>query len=66
MAPDRPDVAYAVKEAARSMSQPTKIGMRKLKRIGRYLLGAPRAVATFEWQKLPGTVTAFIDSDLAG
>ena len=44
IAPDRPDIGYAVKEAARSMSAPGATGLRQLRKIGKYLIGAPRLV----------------------
>ena len=39
IAPDRPDIAVAVKELARSMATPTKGDWQRLKRLGRYLKG---------------------------
>ena len=35
LVPDRPDVAYAFKEFARSMAKPCKGDMERLKRLGR-------------------------------
>ena len=66
VAPDRPDLAYAVKEAARAMSSPKESDLRKLKKIGKYLIGAPRLVSTFQWQDMPSRLTSFTDSDWAG
>ena len=66
ISPDRPDIAYAVKEAARDMSSPRESSLRKLRKIGRYLIGKPRLVAKFRWQSMPDTVTTFTDSDWAG
>ena len=48
---DRPDIAYASKEASRWMSKPKEADGRKLKRIGRYLKGFPRVVQKFGWQR---------------
>ena len=48
--PDRPDIAYTVKELARRMSTPTRGEWAKLKRLGRYLLGRPRVQQTYPWQ----------------
>ena len=42
LAPDRVDIQFAVKEAARSMSAPRKRDWILLTRIGRYLVGKPR------------------------
>ena len=36
MAPDRPDIANAVKEAARNMSSPKDSDIRRLRKIGKY------------------------------
>ena len=37
-----------------------------LKRIGRYLVGRPRAVLTYEWQSRESPCMGFSDSDWAG
>ena len=66
ISPDRPDIAYAVKEAARDMSTPRESSLKKLRKIGRYLIGTPRLVAHFRWQEMPDRVTTFTDSDWAG
>ena len=42
LAMDRPDIQYATKEAAKRMANPRKPDWLLLKRIGRYLAGAPR------------------------
>ena len=42
LAPDRPDIAYAVKELARAMASPTLGDMQRFKRLGRYLKDHPR------------------------
>ena len=41
---------YAVKELCRRISAPTKGDMKKLVRLGRYLVGRPRAVTLHPWQ----------------
>ena len=66
LAPDRFDVGYSTKEAARNMARPLNGDFEKLKRIGRYLVGRPRLISKYAWQKLNGTVTTFADSDWAG
>jgi hypothetical protein len=66
LAPDRMDIAFAVKEAARNMSKPMRRDFEKLKRIGRYLLGRPRLVSLFKWSSSIDSITAFTDSDWAG
>lgn len=44
LAPDRPDIQYAVKELCRKMACPTRGNWKKLKRLARYLVGRPRMV----------------------
>ena len=65
IAQDRPDVQYAVKEAAKGMSSPKKSDWEKLMRIGRYLLGRPRYVIKFVAQKDVCAINAYGDSDFA-
>lgn len=48
------------------MAQPTLAGIRALKRIGRFLLGAPRTVAVYERQPWPGVISVLSDSDHQG
>ena len=65
LALDRPDIQYAVKEAARRMATPTGEDWTLLKRIARYLVGAPRAVTKYYWQELPDKIDTYVDSDWA-
>ena len=48
------------------MAKPCQGDWAALKRIGRYLKGAPRLVQHFRWQKMPEAVSVFTDSDWAG
>ena len=66
MSPDRPDMQYAIKEAARCMAQPRECDWPLLKKIGRYLLGRPRLVIQFRWQKRPSCLDGYTDSDWGG
>ena len=66
LAPDRMDIQYAVKEAARSMSAPKKSDWAMVTRIGRYLLGRPRLVMHFKRQNPQSTIVTYTDSDWAG
>ena len=50
LAADRTDVQYAVKEICRGMVEPMKLHLGRLRRLGRYLLGRPRAVWRYTWQ----------------
>ena len=60
---DRLDIAYACKEASRTMSRPQEGDWNLLKRVSRYLKGVPRLCQLFEWQDMPSKVEAFVDSD---
>jgi hypothetical protein len=62
---DRPDLAFATKELCRRMSAPTYRDLEALRRVCRYLLGAPRVVYEFEWQPEVG-IQAYVDTDFAG
>ena len=66
LAQDRPDIQYAVKEAARRMAMPRRGDWMAIKRIARYLIGAPRAVQHSHWQCLPSELDVYVDSDWAG
>ena len=65
-APDRPDIAYTVKEFARRMSKPTKGDWLRLKRLRRYLLGRPRLQQVYPWQEAQTTLKVYTDADWAG
>ena len=56
---------YAVKEAAKGMANPKRSDWDKLVRIGRYLLGKPRYVMKFMYQKDVHAINAYGDSDFA-
>ena len=66
LAQDRPDLQYAAKEVSRRMARPSHGDWKLLKRVGRYLVGAPRAVQSFEWQASQYELDTFVDSDWAG
>ena len=66
MAGDRPDMQYAVKEMARSMSSPKTSDWQGVIRIGKYLKGCPRLVLKYPWQRRVKTIVAYTDSDWAG
>ena len=48
------------------MAKPRPSDWALLKRLGRYLLGAPRLVQLFRWQDLPKSVDVFADLDWVG
>jgi hypothetical protein len=66
LASDRPDIAFAVKELCRGMSAPTARDLEALKRLARYLLGKPRVVFHYAWQRAPESLDVYTDSDWAG
>ena len=63
---DRPDIMYSVKEVCRGMAKPTVGGWKKLKRIGRYLIGKTRASISYKWQGREEEIDGYTDSDWAG
>ena len=73
---DRYDIQHTAKELATEMKIPTNEGMVRLKRLARYLNGAPRVVQKFKRQsehrwvsdRLPRSIDLIIDvdSDWAG
>ena len=48
---DRPDCQFSAKEICRFMSDPTKLGVEALKRLGRYLVKRRRLVFLYPWQE---------------
>ena len=57
---------FAVKEVMRKMPAPTEADVQKLKRVLRYLKGAPRVIQTYLWEDLPEELTIYVDSNFAG
>ena len=68
LAMDRPECAYATKELCRFFATPTKTGVEQLKRLIRYLAGAPRLVWKFGFHYSSGVndLNVFVDTDFAG
>ena len=66
LAQDRSDIQYAVKEICRAMSAPTKGDLRKLRRLGRYLIERPRVVIRYDYQGNTEDLNGYSDSDWAG
>ena len=48
------------------MSSPTQEDQNKLKRLGRYLKGRPRAVLLYPWQDAVDTIDIYSDANWAG
>ena len=65
LAQDRSDIMFAVKELTRHMSVPTEEDWKRLKRLGRYLIGTPRVVLDFGYQQRYKHVDIWTDSDWA-
>lgn len=63
---DRSDISYGSKELCRDMCKPTLQSSARLKRMGRYLLGKPRAVIEFNYQSMPMHLWVTVDADHAG
>ena len=66
LALDRPDLQFAAKECARGMSAPLVRHGEMLKRLVRYLIGAPNMVWVFSRQRFPNTIKVWSDTDWAG
>ena len=62
---DRPEVAFAAKEC-RQFASPSKKGVEALKRACRFLVGMPRLVYEFNFQRPVDSLCAFVDTDFAG
>ena len=60
---DRPDIQFAVKEACREMSSPTKSSWAKLVRLAKYLRAHPRLVWEFPLQLMPAVLDVYSDAN---
>jgi hypothetical protein len=65
LAADRLDSQFACKEICRWMSRPSRHAWKSLKRLCRYLAGAPRLVYIYEQQEID-SVDVYTDTDWAG
>ena len=65
LALDRPDLMYATKELMRHLSKPSEEDDRRLKRVGRYVLGSRRLVCMYPWKRLTDTLVVHVDSNHA-
>ena len=63
MALDRADIAYAVKECARRMSDPVLSTERAIRRLGKYLRTNGRCRTWYAWQAMPDRLEVQTDSD---
>ena len=64
---DRVDIQFATKEICRDMASPKASSLSKMKRLARYLLGAPRQTIMFQpcLEEFP-EMLVYSDSDWAG
>ena len=56
---DRPDCAFVAKELCREFAVPTWQSMARLERLCKYLIGVPRLVFSYPWQKVPDQIHIF-------
>ena len=66
IAQHRPDLSQATCSLARGKKDPREFHWEELKRVGRYLKGAPVGRSLFEARTLPGELTVYCDADHAG
>ena len=66
LALDRPELSFASKELCRRMSSPRQCDLWELRRVCRFLRGAPRVVYEFPWQAEGGALQVYADTDFAG
>ena len=57
---DRPEIAFAAKELCRHFAHPTKTGVEALKRVARFLLGQPRLVWHFPFQRCTDVMKVYV------
>ena len=57
---------FAVKCICRQMAKPSVGAWKKLKRVGRYLVGKSRSILKYDWQGRETMVDGYTDSDWAG
>lgn len=66
LALDRADFEFACKELSSKMARPSKGDWEGLKRLGRYLKGAPRIVHPLPWKPNLNGMIAYSDANCAG
>ena len=63
---DRPEISFAAKELCRHFAHPTRHGVEALKRAARFLVGMPRLVWNFPFQKATEDLNVYVDTDFGG
>jgi hypothetical protein len=68
LAQDRVDISFSTKELCREFAAPANSSQLRLKRLVRFLVGAPRLVYKYDWLTESPTdeLTVFVDTDFAG
>ena len=66
LARDRLDVQYVAEDIAKHMAKPMVLDCVKIRRVARYMVGAPSNVHKYEWQQQGTSIDAYADSDWAG
>ena len=61
----RQDFKFASMQVCCAMAKPSVSDMERVKRIGRYFVGKPRAECLFHWQQ-SGELKAYSDADWGG
>ena len=62
---DRPDLKFASMQVCCAMARPTMRDMERIKRVGRYFVGKPRACCWFRWQQ-SGELETYSDAEWGG
>ena len=68
LAQDRVDISFCTKELCREFAAPANSSLQRLKRLARFLVGAPRLVYKYDWaHDCPDNeLTVIVDTDFAG
>ena len=62
----RPDIAFAVHEVSKTLASPGDADLRRLRRLGRYLLGTQKLGIMIRKSKDPEHLDAYTDADWSG
>ena len=63
---DRPEISFAAKELCRHFAHPTRNGVEALKITARFLVGMPRLVWQFPFQRCTDVLDVYVDTDFGG
>ena len=62
----RPDMAFEVHEVSKTLASPGDADLRRLRRLGRYLLGTQKLGFMFRKSNDPEHLDAYTDADWSG